>query len=44
MRIFSQEYAILASSAQDTEVSKYQIKDYSFLCGIHSSQKLNKGI
>lgn len=39
MHVFSQDYAILTGSAQDTEVTKYQIKDCSFLSGIHSSKK-----
>lgn len=39
IHVFSQDYAILTGSAQDTEVTKYQIKDCSFLSGIHSSKK-----
>jgi hypothetical protein len=42
MHVFSQDYAILTGSAQDTEVTKYQIKDCSFLSGIHSSKKKKK--
>lgn len=43
MRMFSQEYAIFTGSAQDTDVTKYQIKDCSFLCVEFIQQETEQG-
>lgn len=43
IRVFSREYAIFTGSAQDTEVTKYQIKDCSFLCVEFTRQETEHG-
>lgn len=43
MHVFSQEYAILTASAQDIEVTKYQIKDCSFFVWNSLQQEIEQG-